>query len=58
MHCLRAAVALVAAMMFSLSAAGQTPRAAEIAIVGKATIRPLSQNPVAGTMVPRYTPTH
>jgi hypothetical protein len=27
MHCLRAAVALMAAMMFSLSAAGQTSRA-------------------------------
>jgi hypothetical protein len=63
MHCLRAAVALMAAMTFSLTALGQTPRAAEIASVGKEVIRPLSQNPVAGiaplagTMVKRQTET-
>jgi hypothetical protein len=58
---LSAAVALVA-MTFSQTALGQTPRAAEIAIAGKAVIGPLSPNAVAGTvvpstMVPRYTET-
>lgn len=63
MHCLRAAVALVAAMMFSLSAAGQTRPAAKIGTVpGKVAIRRLSRNAVspnvAGTMIPeRNVPT-
>jgi hypothetical protein len=54
----------VAAMTVSLAALGQAPPAAKIGI-GKAVIRPLSPNAVAGTtpnavagtMVPRYTET-
>jgi hypothetical protein len=58
MHCLRAAVALVAAMMYSLSAAGQTRPAAKIGTIpGKVAIRRLSPNPVspnvAGTKIPK-----
>jgi hypothetical protein len=55
MHCLRAAVALMAAMTFFLTA--------NIAIARKAVIRPLSPNavagiaPLAGTMVKRQTKT-
>lgn len=65
MHCLRGGVALVAAVMFSLSAAGQTPPTAKSGTTsGKAVaIRAVSPNPVggidllAGTMVKRQTET-
>jgi hypothetical protein len=51
---LRAAVALMAAMTFSLAARGQTPQAPKIAIAGKAATRTSSSDAVAGTKVPRY----